>query len=129
MYCGVLALSPSTWRICPRQVLSTPSVTAVLGHTASSSVSLETTCPACATRYASTANGLGGNGSNTSSRHRLSAVESRRNGPKHHCRVPGILPPPLWRPPDQAWLSSPSDCLVTLCEMVGRLIQHARIVP
>src|SRR5215510_6483713 len=101
MYCGARAVSPSTWRTCPRQVLSTPSVTAVLGHTASSSVSLETTCPACATRYASTANGLGGKGSNTSSRHRLSVVGSRRNGPKHLCRDPGILPPPFWRPSHQ----------------------------
>jgi hypothetical protein len=95
MYRGALAVSPRICLICPRQVFSTPSVTTTSGHTAASSVSLGTTCPACAAKYARTASGLGGRRMSCSPRHKLPLPRSRRNGPKPHDGVGGMVSPSL----------------------------------
>src|SRR5215510_15646902 len=96
------------------QVFRTPSLTAVSGQTASKSSALVTTLPACVTREASTAKGLGGSGTNWSPRHKQLVAGSSRNGPKHQDGV-GSMPLLLWTD-DRLTRRSRTDRMLTRYE-------------
>src|SRR2546421_9680250 len=88
---GVLTVSPSALRISLRQTFRTASLTAISGQTAASSASLVTNCPACATRYCSTANAFGVSESIAGPRHTHALPGSRRKDAKTDCDADNII--------------------------------------